>query len=500
MEKASNLLEKNYVSLSVIIIVTVGVIFRFKGLTFDNHWLDELYSADFSNPARSFGDMVKITLDDVHPPLYQTILWLWYRIFGFTEYAGRSLSAVIGTLSIFTFYFLGKVLLNRKVGIYAALIASANIFLIRYSQEVRSYELFLLLSMLSYLQLYKAITTTNMTAVSLYWILTILLFYTHYFSFFIVATQIIFLVIYVMKFSENKKNLMIIAGFTAFVFFVFLLPLIPYILARIDGEVLALHAQPSPLFFVGHIRLHFGSIPAIFVFLGGVIGIKFLFSPKTVQAEKIVLILLVIWGSFGYILPYLKGIFSYPLLSPRYTIALIPPIIIFSSYGISKLRDWKGYLIISFYLIFSLQLLFSNYYGHIKKAQYREVLKEVSEYSLIPIYERIPYNGTGNLTNHFQTYSDLLKLDLDIINDTEFKKDILEENLPECFWVLNAHYTDMTVLPNLPIERSDIIENNSINIAKIIDFGTAEGVLLSYKTPPSRCIDKVSYIPQRDWK
>ena len=186
----------------MIFIVILGIYLRFKGLTYNNHWLDELYSADFSDPSRSFYGMLKITLEDVHPPLYQSILWLWYKAFGFTEFSGRSLSALTGTFGIITVYLLGKELFNKQVGLYAAIIISTNVFLIKYSQEVRSYELLFLLSMLSFIYLYRVIFNPNKKNTLYYWLLTIILFYTHYISFFIVVIQLAIVIIYTLFFLE----------------------------------------------------------------------------------------------------------------------------------------------------------------------------------------------------------------------------------------------------------------------------------------------------------
>jgi len=488
MNKLSILIKNNYISFSLFFIVIVGAILRFKGLTFEDHWLDELYSADFSDPSRSFNSMLKVTLEDVHPPLYQTLLWVWYKVFGFTEYAGRSLSAIIGSLGVITIYFLGKELFNKYVGLYAALLASVNIFLIHYSQEVRSYELFFLLTMLSYMYLYKVMQNPNKTNVMLYWLVTILLFYTHYLSFFIVATQLVVIVFYIFIFSENKKQLFSISLWTSGIFILSILPLVPYILATAQGDGLSwITTKPSPFYFIGYFIGYFGK-NALLIFLGGVISLIYLLKGTLSCKEKFSLLLLLIWISVGYFLPYLKSILSSPMLSIRYSIGMLAPIILIASYGLLKLKYRMGYFILVIYVIYSFKLLYFNYYFNIGKDQYREVLKEIVKYQTIPIYERIPYNGQhGNFTNHYQIYAKMLKLNMNIQSDIQLTEDSINANLPECFWVLDANFNTKIIPVNNIIEKSEIIKNSDINIVKKINYKGAEGVLISYKVEPNIC-------------
>ncbi len=379
MNKAFILIKNNYILFSLFFIVILGAILRFKGLTFNNHWLDELYSADFSDPSRSFNSMLKITLEDVHPPVYQTLLWFWYRMFGFTEFVGRSLSAIIGVLGIITIYFLGKELFNKQVGLYAALLASTNVFLIKYSQETRSYELFFLLKMLSYMYLYRVVHNPSKKNIILYLITTIVLFYTHYFTFFILATQLVVVIIYIIRFPENKKQLLTLALWTAGLFIIAILPLVPYILEAANGLGLSWIKTPPPYYFIGYITGYFGGSGKglyLVVFLGGVISLKFLLAGNLSGKEKFSLVLLLIWISLGYFLPYLKSILSSPILQARYTIIMIPPIILVASYGLWRIRGWKVYLILSFYFLYSLGLLFSNYYGHVQKLSIEKFYKK----------------------------------------------------------------------------------------------------------------------------
>ena len=182
--------KNNIIPLGLIITLIVGIVLRFKGLTFQSYWIDELFSVTVSNPSNSFSYMYDRTVTDVHPPLYQSLLWGWYHIFGFNEFSGRSLSAIIGSIGIFAVYLLGKEFFNKEVGLYAAILASINHFLIFFSQETRSYSLLFLLSTVSYVYLLKVLTTSSKNNFLLYLLFTIALLYTHYFGFFLVATQV----------------------------------------------------------------------------------------------------------------------------------------------------------------------------------------------------------------------------------------------------------------------------------------------------------------------
>lgn len=492
MNNIMAIVKKNNVFFILLSIMILGTWLRFKGLIFNDHWLDELYSADFSNPARSFNSMLKITLEDVHPPVYQILLWVWYKLFGFTEYTGRSLSAIIGIAGIYVIYLLGKELFNKYVGLYASLLVSINIFLINYSQETRSYSLFFLLVMLSYMYLSKVLHNPSKKNILLYWVFTIIMFYTHYFSFFLVAIQAVVFLVYTVQFAEDKKKLYIISFWTAVLFIVSILPLVPYILAHIHGEGLGSLNVPSPFFFVSYLISYFGKNIFI-IFLGGALSLIYLIRGKTLTTkEKFSLILLLIWIILGYLLPYLKSIFSSPLLSPRYTIVMIPAILLIASYGFWRVKGW-GYLMISIIFLYSLKVLFINYYGVETKDQYSEVLKTVVKYNQVPIYEKIPYNGHhGNITNHYQTYADMLNLNMNILNDIILTRDIKDGTLPGCFWVLNAHFSPGLIeSPNYKIQNSKISKNTSIKIVKQIQYKGAEGYLLSYKINPKECLKQV---------
>jgi hypothetical protein len=71
--------------------------------------------------------------------LYYYALHFWRGVFGSTEFALRSLSAVLGVLLVGLTYLIGRKAFNIGVGLLAAFVAAINPFQIYYSQEARMY-------------------------------------------------------------------------------------------------------------------------------------------------------------------------------------------------------------------------------------------------------------------------------------------------------------------------------------------------------------------------
>jgi mannosyltransferase len=81
--------------------------------------------------------------------LYHLMLHFWVRIFGESETAVRSMSALFGALAVSIVYLLGARLFGRKVGLAAAFLLALNAFMVESAQTARSYALLVLLVTLS---------------------------------------------------------------------------------------------------------------------------------------------------------------------------------------------------------------------------------------------------------------------------------------------------------------------------------------------------------------
>lgn len=90
------------------------------------------------------------TAGDVHPPLFFWCLWGWVQLWGESPFALRSLSALIGTLTVWAVYGLGRQVGGHRVGLWAAAFTAVAPLAIWWSQELRMYALAGLLCTLSW--------------------------------------------------------------------------------------------------------------------------------------------------------------------------------------------------------------------------------------------------------------------------------------------------------------------------------------------------------------
>lgn len=126
----------------VVIVVFAGIIAAGLALLLSIGqpiWFDEGYSILLAK--QPVGELFALTAVDAHPPFYYLLLKLWGEIFGFSEVALRSLSAVMlgGAVSVML------LLIRRLFGVRVALVAIPVLviapFALRYGYEVRMYAL-----------------------------------------------------------------------------------------------------------------------------------------------------------------------------------------------------------------------------------------------------------------------------------------------------------------------------------------------------------------------
>jgi glycosyltransferase involved in cell wall biosynthesis/tetratricopeptide (TPR) repeat protein len=161
---------------------------RFHALGAQSMWLDELLEIGeahndinvIANDVLSFGAMpLDYIVTHAVLPLGDQDFWL------------RVAPALWSVLSVAVMYRLAGRLLGRGGGALAALLLTVAAFHVRYGQETRPYALFGLLSLLSFYCLFRALKTNRLLPWGGYALATTLCLFTHYFSLFMIAAQVL---------------------------------------------------------------------------------------------------------------------------------------------------------------------------------------------------------------------------------------------------------------------------------------------------------------------
>jgi mannosyltransferase len=129
------------------LILLLAAALRFYRLAGQSLWSDEGNSVALAQAG--LAEIAARTALDIHPPLYYWLLHFWIGLFGQSEVAVRSLSAVAAVLLVGVIYQLGTRLFDRRAGLMAAFIAAVSPFQVYYAQEARMYALLALLGALT---------------------------------------------------------------------------------------------------------------------------------------------------------------------------------------------------------------------------------------------------------------------------------------------------------------------------------------------------------------
>lgn len=164
--------------------------------------LDEAQSLFQTN--RDMAGVLNLVAQDVHVPLYHTLLHYWQILLGNDIFTARMMSLVFFVLLIPAVFTLTTYVYKRSVGLFAALLVTISPFLSWYGSEARMYSLLALLTVLHQFAFIKIFREGK----SIHWVwftLTAVLgIYTHYFFAFVILCEAVFFLLYRHDFAAKK--------------------------------------------------------------------------------------------------------------------------------------------------------------------------------------------------------------------------------------------------------------------------------------------------------
>jgi uncharacterized membrane protein len=131
--------------------LAVGIFLRFFLLADKSLWLDEGYSLYYSDGASLQAIIAKLVTTDTgdrFQPFYYLLLHFWRQVFGSSEFAVRSLSALLGVGAIVVLGTTAWQLYGRKHALWLTLFLALSSYGVYYSQQTRAYTLLIFLAAL----------------------------------------------------------------------------------------------------------------------------------------------------------------------------------------------------------------------------------------------------------------------------------------------------------------------------------------------------------------
>ncbi len=177
-------------------ILFLASLLRLWNLASESAWIDEAYSIELAK--LSIVDILKGSAADQHPPLYYLLLRLWLTLGTGITYA-RLLSVIIGVINVAQILLFGKKIAGIAIGLLSGILLAVSPMHVWYSQEIRMYILLVALTTASTTALWWALQDNKPYRWIFYGFFSTLSIYTHYFTFFILFAQGIWVLIWVWK-------------------------------------------------------------------------------------------------------------------------------------------------------------------------------------------------------------------------------------------------------------------------------------------------------------
>lgn len=471
--KFLNWIKENKILVSIVLF---GAILRLYKLDYQSIWIDEICSFKEADPKLSVIDIYKFVKSfDPHPPFYYISLHFVFMIFGYTTFVMRAYSAFLGIAGLIAFYFLGKEIANKKVGLIGTGLLAINFFHIYYSQEARMYSLMFLTTTLSFYTLIKLIKSPTARNTIPYIICTTLMIYSHFFALFVLFSQAVIILYFLFEKEKiERKRFFLLSMLSGIAVVILWIPALLIFLEASKTQSSWIPA-PTPDQFSSLFKEFFGNAEVIFYFISILIIFYFVkIFNKTNDNEnsnakdKILFqfVIISIWIFVSLLIPYVVSFLKIPVMVSRYFTSLLPAVILLTALGLNYVKDTKlKIIIIVLFTISSLTdiIIVKDYYNKTTKTQFREITDDLIQKNPSKAIVVSPWAWHLNtfFDNHkIKTHESDLQQYVNIL--------MLDPTKKVDFWYLGAHFQQYQLSP----EAEAFLNTNFNQIEKLEYYDT----------------------------
>lgn len=392
--------SENFRNTRLVLLTLVGMLtafdaaLRFHTAALKSLWFDEGVSIAIAR--LSWYDFARILWRrEANMSLYYLLLRGWLH-FGHSELLIRSLSILFGMAEIPALYLLARRLFSARIAVTACLLLCVNAYDIRYSQEIRSYSLAILLCILSSIYFLKFTDSPSRRNRALYVVLSSLAVYAQFFSALVVLANFISLRFFGSKPAiVSRKVWLQIAAATS--------PIILFVLFTGAGPLRWIH-RPGPA-DLWQLLANFsgtGGILLALAYTAACIAAAVPLFLGTKSDRNWSYQFLLLWALFPPLFTFAISVLR-PMFVPRYFLMSLPALVLLVACGLGRIRQ-RWLFAPALLAIFALALRGDALYYHQRVFDLRDNWRGATQSLLAdarPDDGLIFYTGSGRMTYEY---------------------------------------------------------------------------------------------------
>ncbi len=472
----------SYAVLALILLISAGL--RLYGLDDQSLWTDEFRSLGYAQ-SETLGQVVERNQRDVHPPLFDLILFIVVRTIGDSVIALRILSAVAGALATYFMLLLGRRLNLRWEGLVAASLLAISWFPLFLSQEARPYSLLILGTIVSFhqwLRIHQSLLEKNTVGWTIwmpYVLCAVLLMYLHYFGSLVIAIQAFYLVPVIWLAPKCRNLLILIYGIILMAYSPWLPTMFSHLFYARTWLTEPSFRSTVNLFEVLYPSLQVRVCAALFYALGVGGVCHWVYRNRNSLTIRIFYgnptAILLFWLCAPLIVTYLISSFIVPVWQNRNLVIVLPAVYLLLarsiSAGMSKrlLQQTAALLMIS--MMVHALIFDKEYYSRPQRPQLREAAQYIADrethYPGAPVMACLW--SVSSLNYYFQKLGANSRTVTMACEewDMDAARKLLTESETKYLWLASAHRQPTQSLLNALNEMLEIVEKKNLHRASV---------------------------------
>lgn len=345
----------------------------------DEHWTVNLVGGIDYGSSAPVDVLQRASGSPWHPPLFYLLLAGWGSLVGWSAFAMRTMTLLLGVLAVAWSYRLGRDMASPRVGLILAALVGTSSLLAIYLHELRQYSLFTLTTTIGIWAYWRFVNRPRPTNVSRFWLFAgaALQVYSHYFSFLTIAAMGLYHLVFIKRDRRWAEAIgLTLAGCATILIWV------PILLQALEYTASG-SRDSATLFTAGEF------LPYAAYAFGNGIG-------QLIWFPLLLLGLLAIRTTSGRFVIWTAGIVVglalvanaiQPVLAHvRYTISLLPLFMLIAALGVDRLWQWNRRVALTVLILWMSTSLYNVATPTYDDIVYREMFAEVFRPRL-PLHE-----------------------------------------------------------------------------------------------------------------